>query len=130
MATLSSFIKTAPLSSQTPSLNLTFSKFCSPNSNRLSLLSSDIEEDLGFLDINTSEYDHISRDEFWLLKDDEYDSNLHQYNSALNWIETYPKSVNESFFDIETKSNKCKTPSKSLYCNCIKLTNNFYTLFR
>ncbi|KAI7685373.1 hypothetical protein SSS_02810 [Sarcoptes scabiei] len=117
MATLSSFIKTAPLSSQTPSLNLTFSKFCSPNSNRLSLLSSDIEEDLGFLDINTSEYDHISRDEFWLLKDDEYDSNLHQYNSALNWIETYPKSVNESFFDIETKSNKCKTP------------NNFYNRF-
>lgn len=89
MATLSPFIKTASSSSIINHSGTTTITKTSP-SGRLSLLSSDIEEDLGILDLNSNEFQYIHRHEYWLLNDDEYDPKIHlSYDILLEWIDGY-----------------------------------------
>lgn len=78
---------------------------------RLTLLSSDIEEDLGFIDINDSKFDYIARDEYWLLNDDEYNSEIHiSYENVLEWLESYPKTpLDDNYLKLLVKNN---TPGK------------------
>lgn len=90
---------------------------------RLSLLSSDIEEDLGFIDINDSKFDYIARDEYWLLNDDEYNLEIQvSYETVLEWLESYPKTeLNDNCLKVLVKNNNLQnnTPGKFVILNKI-----------
>lgn len=111
MATLSPFIKTVPSSSSTSMITNhsgTITK-TSP-SGCLSLLSSDIEEDLGILDLNAREFNYICRQEYWLLNDDEYNPETNfSYDIVLEWIDGYtPMKSDEDykkFFHVTNNDN-------------------------
>lgn len=76
---------------------------------RLSLLSSDVEEDPCLIDFDNSQFDFIVRDEFWLLNNDEYDPTTHSYKLASEWIDIFPLKDVDEYFHI---SNTYVTPSK------------------
>lgn len=61
-------------------------KVPTPSTGRLSLLSSDIEEDLQILDLNSPQFDFVSRP-FWWLTDAHHEDDRHE--AALQWINSY-----------------------------------------
>lgn len=91
-------------------------------SGRLSLLSSDVEDDLGLIDFEDPQFNFISRDEFWLLTDDEYDPKVHSTDITLEWLEEFSTKDVSDFFTVSNGYNTSGQSNIFVACFLVRLT--------
>lgn len=69
---------------------------------RLSLLGSDIEEDLGLIDFNDPQFDFLSRNDYWPFENincNDYETS----DAALEWISShFAPQDHDPYFDVKT----------------------------
>ena len=81
---------------------------------RLSLLSSDIEEDLGLIDFNESQFEFLSEENIYWLFDYENDDSSFDlpYDIAFEWLNSvFTPQDNDSYFELPQTNTS--TPRKN-----------------
>lgn len=80
-------------------------------STSVSLLPSDIEEDLELLDLNSNEFQYISKDEYWLYEDGVDRSDWATYKQLEEWIDQVATLDDDSFMKSMNSTETSAAPT-------------------